>query len=96
VQDQEETMTELTITQARKALLDLPRRLAKDSTKTVSITRRGRPVLAVMPWALYESLVETLEVLSDPDTTAALRASVEDIRKGRLVSHETARRRLGA
>jgi len=89
-------MTELTITQARKALLDLPRSLAKDSKKTVSITRRGRPVLAVMPWDLYESLVETLEVLSDPDTTAALRASVEDIRRGRLVTHEAARRRLGA
>lgn len=89
-------MTELTITQARKALLDLPRRLAKDSKKTVSITRHGRPVLAVMRWELYESLVETLEVLSDPDTTAALRASLEDIRKRRLVTHETARRRLGA
>ena len=89
-------MTDLTITQARKVLLDLPRRLAKGSKKTVSITRRGRPVLAVMPWELYESLVETLEVLSDPDTTAALRASVEDIRRGRLVPHEIARRRLGA
>ena len=88
-------MTQLTITQARKALLDLPKRLAKESGKTLSITRHGRPVLAVMPWELYESLVETLEVLSDPDTAAALRASLEDIRKGRLVSHETARRRVG-
>lgn len=60
------------------------------------ITRHRRPVLAVMPWELYESLIEALEVLSDPDTTAALRASVEEICKGRLVTHETARRRLGA
>jgi len=27
----------------------------------------SRPVLAVMPWELYESLVETLEILGDPD-----------------------------
>ena len=26
-----------------------------------------RPVLVVMPWEFYESLVETLDVLSDPE-----------------------------
>lgn len=87
-------MTELTITKARQALLDLPERLAKEPDKAVSITRRGRPVLALLPWELYESIIETLEVLSDPEMTAALRASLEDMRKGRLVSHEVARKRL--
>jgi prevent-host-death family protein len=88
-------MTELTITQARRALLDLPEQLAKARDKAISVTRHGRPVLAVMPWELYESIVETLEVLSDPTATAALRASVEDVRRDRVVSHETARKRLG-
>ncbi len=88
-------MTQLTITEARRALLDLPEQLAKTPDKAVSITRHGRPVLALLPWELYESIIETLDVLSDPDTTAALRSSLEDIRKGRLVSHEAARKRLG-
>lgn len=88
-------MTQLTITKARQALLDLPERLAKTTDKTVSITRHGRPVLAVLPWELYESIIETLEVLGDPEATAALRSSLEDIRKGRLVSHEAARKRIG-
>ena len=87
-------MTQLTITKAREALLDLPERLAKASDKTVSITRHGRPVLAVLPWELYESIIETLEVLGDPQATAALRSSLEDIRKGRLVSHEVALKRI--
>lgn len=87
-------MTQLTITKARQALLDLPERLAKSPDKTVSITRHGRPVLAVLPWELYESIMETLEVLGDPETTGALRASLEDIRKGRVVSHEAALKRL--
>jgi PHD/YefM family antitoxin component YafN of YafNO toxin-antitoxin module len=52
-------------------------------------------VLALLPWELYESILETLEVLSDPETTAALQSSLEDIRKGRLVGHEAARKRLG-
>ncbi len=38
-------MIQLTITQARQALLDLPERLTKTSDKTVSITRHGRPLL---------------------------------------------------
>ncbi|HSE96045.1 MAG TPA: type II toxin-antitoxin system prevent-host-death family antitoxin [Methylomirabilota bacterium] len=88
-------MTELTITQARRALLDLPQQLANAPDKAISVTRRGRPVLAVMPWELYESIVETLEVLSDPAATAALRASLEDVRRGRVVSHEKVRKRLG-
>jgi antitoxin YefM len=87
-------MTQLTITEARQALLNLPEELAKAPDKAVSITRRGRPVLALLPWELYESIIETLEVLGDPDTAAALRSSVEDIRKGRLVSHKAARKRL--
>lgn len=87
-------MTQLTITKAREALLDLPERLAKASDKTVSITRHGRPVLAVLPWELYESIIETLEVLGDPEATAALRSSLEDIRKRRLVSHEVALKRI--
>jgi len=87
-------MTQLTITKAREALLDLPERLAKASDKTVSITRHGRPVLAVLPWELYESIIDTLEVLGDPEATAALRSSLEDIRKGRLVSHEVALKRI--
>ena len=88
-------MTELTITQARRALLDLPEQLAKAPDKAIRVTRRGRPVLAVMPWELYESIVETLEVLSDPAATAARRASLGDGRKGRVLSHERARKRLG-
>jgi len=87
-------MTQLTITEARQALLDLPERLAKARDKAVSITRRGRPVLALLPWDLYESIIETLEVLGDHETTAALRSSLEDIRRGRVIGHETARKRL--
>ena len=88
-------MTDLTITEARQALLDLPERMAKAHEKVVHVTRRGRPVLAVLPWDLYESLVETLEVLGDPEMTAALRESIDDIRRGRVVSHAVARQRLG-
>ncbi len=88
-------MTQLTITQARRSLLELPERLRRGPERAVSITRRGRPVLAVMPWEFYESLIETLEVLSDPAMTTALRNSLEDLKHGRVRTHEEVRKRLG-
>jgi antitoxin YefM len=66
-------MTQLTITQARRGLLNLPERLARVPERAVTITRRGRPVLAVMPWEFYESIVETLE--RSRDGVGAARAS---------------------
>ena len=40
-------MAELTISDARKALLDLPEKLARTPERALTITRRGRPVLAI-------------------------------------------------
>jgi antitoxin YefM len=88
-------MTELTISEARKALLDLPEKLEQGPERAISITRRGRPVLAVMPWDLYESIMETLDVLSDPELVSILRESLDDLQHGRLVSNEEAKTRLG-
>lgn len=88
-------MTQLTISEARKALLDLPEQLARSSERAVTITRHGQPVLAVLPWEFYESIVETLEVLGDPETVAALRASLDDLKRGRLVTNAEAKKRLG-
>ena len=55
-------MTQLAISEARKAWLDLPEKLANTPERAVTITRRGRPVLAILPWD-YESVVETLDIL---------------------------------
>ena len=88
-------MTQLTISAARKGLLDLPEKLARVPDRAISITRRGRPVLAVMPWEFYESIMETLDVLSDPETVSALRESLEDLKHRRLVGNKEAKRRLG-
>ena len=87
-------MTQLTISEARRSLLDLPERLSRLPERAVTITRRGRPVLAVMPWEFYESLVETLDVLSDPDMASELRASLDDLKHGRLIGNEEAKKRL--
>ena len=85
---------ELPITEARHALTSLPERLAEDSA-TLIVTRRGKPVLAVMRWDLYESIVETLEIMGDNELMAALRQGIKEIDAGRSISWKEARRELG-
>lgn len=49
-----------------------------------TITRHGRPVAVLMGADEYESLIETLNILSDPDTMDALAEAEADIAAGRV------------
>ena len=81
--------------EARNRLTHLPEDLSSGRPDTVAVTRRGKPVLAILPWEHYEAIVETLEVLSDPKLMAALRKSAEDIKRGRTYTSDQVRKRLG-
>ncbi len=85
---------DIPITTARHEITSLPERLEKDPG-AVAITRRGKPVLAVMPWELYEALMETLEILGDVELTNALRQSIKEVEAGKGIPWEDAKRTLG-
>jgi len=59
------------------------------------ITRRGKPEVVMMSIDDYEGLLETLEIESDPEWMADIRQAEKDIKNGKGVSLEEARRRLG-
>ena len=83
------------ITQARHELSRLPEEFIDDgSSDAIAITRRGKPVLAVLPWDLYDSLVETLEILSDEDLMAAVRQSIKEIKGEELIPWDEVRSTL--
>ena len=84
---------DISITQARQEITALPERLAKDPG-AIAVTRRGKPVLAIMPWELYESIMETLEILSDEEQMQALRKSIDEAKQGNLVSWDTVKKGL--
>jgi PHD/YefM family antitoxin component YafN of YafNO toxin-antitoxin module len=48
----------------------------------VIVTRNGVPVVVVVSVEEFESLEETLEILSDRDTVAALHESEQQIAEG--------------
>ena len=72
------------IEEARVMFSELPERLSAEN-RAAALTRHGEPVLAVMPWDLFETLMETMEIMGDAEMMAALRRSIEDIREGNLV-----------
>jgi len=85
----------LPIMEARKQLTALPEILIRDGEIDVmEITRRGKPVLAVMPWELYEAIAETLEVMSDKDLMADLRQSIHEMETGAAIPWDEAKLEL--
>jgi len=87
-------MKDIPMMEARRALTSLPERLGKASS-TVAVTRRGKPVLALMPWDIYESIVETLEIMGDKKLMATLRQGIKEAESGKGIPWEKARKNLG-
>jgi antitoxin YefM len=75
----------MSISEARDQLMRLPDALAQ-SHEAMTVTRRNEPVLAILPWDLYEGIVETLDVMGDAALMAALRQGIQDIAAGRTLS----------
>ena len=56
-------ITRMPISEARKNINSFVSDLSAEDT--ISVTNRGREVLAIIPWETYESISETLDILSD-------------------------------
>jgi len=82
--------------EARRRLTNLPEELAKHPEMgVVKITRRGKPVVAVMSWELYESVSETLEIMSDPEMMAAVSQGAQDLEQGNIHRWEKVKNEFG-
>lgn len=88
-------MTEMALMTAREKLTGLNRELRKNPRTVVRITHRGKPSMTLMSAELYDTLVETLEVMSDPTTVEVLRQSLADIESGRVYTLDEVAARLG-
>lgn len=82
----------LTITEARQQLLDLPDEL-KD--EPVIITRHGKPVMAAISYEQYESLLETLSILSDRNFAERLQESIAQAEQGKTISWNEVKAKFG-
>lgn len=69
------------ITEAKARIAELADRVAREHDH-FTITRNGRADVMLISVAEYQSLQETLEILSDDEALADLRASREEFASG--------------
>jgi prevent-host-death family protein len=91
----------LSISEAQKELTRLPEQF-EEEPEAVTVTRYGKPVMAILPYNTYktlletvEALQETIEILQDKELMAEFRESVEALKNGETVDWEDAKRELG-
>jgi len=60
----------------------------------LAITRRGKPVLAVMTWEHYEAILETIEILGDANLMANLHQGITEAKSAQGIDWESAKREL--
>ncbi len=82
----------LTITEARKKLLDLPDELTDEP---IIITKHGKPVMVTISYEQMESLLETLEILGDREFSTQLKEGIQQDKEGKTLSWSEAKAKLG-
>ncbi len=73
------------LTETRDRLSEIVDRAAT-SSDVFTVTKHGRPMAVILGYDEYESLIETMNILADSDTMAALteaREEMADIEGGR-------------
>ena len=86
-------MQKLTITEARNKFMKLPDKTADN--QIIAVTRRNKEIMALMSWELYEGLLETMEILADPELMGNIKKGIEEIKFGKTYTIEESRKRLG-
>mgnify|MGYP003353628674 CR=1 FL=1 len=73
----------ISVSMAKSKLLELVRN-ANEAGEAYLLTKDGEPIGALVPLEDYEALLETADVLSDPNTLKDLEQALEDEKKSRL------------
>ena len=98
----------ISISEAQNKITQLPEQFGEEP-EAVTVTRHGKPVMAILPFNTYRSLLEqidtaleklealeeTLEILHDEELMASFREGVEALEKGETVAWEDVKRELG-
>jgi antitoxin YefM len=82
------------IPEIRERITRLPKYF-EQKPEMITVTRRGKPIMAILPWELYESIMETLEIMGDEELMAAIREGIKDIEEGRTKPLDEVLKELG-
>jgi len=78
--------TKMDVTEARASFGQLQERVRDE--QYILVTKRGKEAFAVVDIEFFEALLETVEIISDPESYQLFQQSLEDIRSGRVIEHD--------
>lgn len=84
----------ISITNGRRDLFKIAKEVQQPNT-FYKLTVDGNPKVVMMSHDEFESIMETLEILSDPEIMKDLKRSEEDFEKENYVSLEEVKKNLG-
>lgn len=82
----------LNIEKAQQEFIDLPQKLTQEP---IIITQGGLPVMTAMSYEQFQSLIETLDILTDELFSQKLQASIAQGEAKNTISWEEAKIQLG-
>ncbi len=77
----------LSATEARKQLFQLIKTIDKPDSEVI-ITIDGKPKVVLVSYEYYEGLLETLDIMSDPEAVKGIEEGLADIKAGRTIPLE--------
>jgi len=77
---------QMSISETRKRITSLEDELSYDDT--ISVTNHGKEVFALLRWDTYESIAETLEIISDDEVFMDFKKGVTQIQNNQLIDFD--------
>ena len=81
------------ITEARRRVNTIDEQLS--SEPIIYVTRHGKTAYAFVDAECISAMLETIEIMSDPESYEAFQRSLRDVQEGRLHDHDDVRKELG-
>ena len=86
--------TTISISEARRRIFDIAEEVQKPN-KYYTFTENGKPKAVLMSAEEFDSLMEDLEMLEDPDLLRRIKESEEEFKRGEFVTLAELKRELG-
>ncbi len=78
---------QMSISETRKRITSLENELSFDDT--ISVTNHGKEVFALIRWDTYESIAETLEIISDDKLMEELKVGIQQVKENKLIDFDS-------
>ncbi len=84
----------LPISEARKKIFEIAEEVQKPG-RHYTLTENGRPKAVILSMEEYDSLMEDLEIMSDPQALARIKKAEEELERGEYSTWDEVKQELG-